>query len=329
MNVQSKPLGPSVVNMRSYDPDIIGSIFTRVDLAWSKDARARFIVTDLGELSLIRSVHTASKSKSRRLERHIKNSDVGHHFACLPLSGGVRVRQLCRDGGASADDVVQSDHLTLVNSSEEYEIEMSDELDAIWLRIPSKLLRSHAIAVDECLRRPLNIQRGLGFMAKEMMKSAISDQSELSDRCARVLSHSLLSFIGEVINDNLQTEAGTSTRGRRMILRRAQEFIEEHIHDDDLTPAMIAKGVGISSRYLSDIFAAEGMSPMRWVRQRRLEMCRMELERRGAGQQLICEVAYSMGFTNVSSFNRAFKAQFGLSPRELIAQNATPARHFD
>ncbi|MDF1802126.1 MAG: helix-turn-helix transcriptional regulator [Thalassobius sp.] len=88
----------------------------------------------------------------------------------------------------------------------------------------------------------------------------------------------------------------------------------------------MAQGVGISSRYLSEIFAAEGTSPMRWVRQRRLELCRMELERQTGGNQLICEVAYSMGFTNVSSFNRAFKAHFGQSPRDLIAQAAPRAK---
>jgi AraC-like DNA-binding protein len=302
--------------MRAFDPDIVGSIFTRVDINWSKEARAQFVVSPLGELSLIRSMHEANASVSRRLERHMSDEDEGHYFACMPLEGGLEVRRCGRH------EQVQTHHLALLNTNEEYEIAMSDTLDALWLRIPTKLLRAHTISVDDILGQPLDVQGGLGLVAKQMMYGAIAGQNDMSDRSARIFSHSLLSFLGEVVNTNLGQDRLSTTRGRRKILERAQEFIEEHIHDDELNPARIAEGIGISARYLSEIFAAEGTSPMRWVRQRRLELCRMELERQTGGQQLICEIAYSVGFTNVSSFNRAFKAHFGHSPRDLLAQKS-------
>jgi AraC-like DNA-binding protein len=307
-------IATSVVNMRSFDPDIVGSIFTRVDLNWSKEARAQFVFTPLGDLSLIRSKHTANESVSRRLERHMSSEDDGHYFACLPLVGGVEVRRF----GQGFE--IKPNQLTLLNTNEEYEIAMSDTLDALWLRMPTKLLTAHAISVDDVLGRALDAKSGLGQVAKQMMYGAISNKNDLTERSARIFSHSLLSFLGEVVNTNLGEERLSSTRGRRKILERAQEFIEEHIHDDELNPARIAQGIGISARYLSEIFAAEGTSPMRWVRQRRLELCRMELERQNGGQQLICEIAYSVGFTNISSFNRAFKAHFGHSPRDLLSQ---------
>lgn len=322
MNVSTGTAGVSVVNMRAYDPEIVRSIFTRVDLSWSKDARAKFVVTKLGNLSLIRSTHSAKNSTSRRLERHMTDKDEGYYFACLPLNGGMEIRHLGRESTPERQTCVKLGHLTLVSTREEYEIAMSDNLDAIWLRIPAKLLRSHTISADDVLGRPLDIQSGLGLVAKKMMFGAVSGDTQLTERGARVFSQSLLSFLGEVINANLNSDSLVASRGRRMILKRAQDFIEDHIHDEDLNPMVIAQGIGISSRYLSEIFAAEGTSPMRWVRKRRLELCRMELERQNGGQQLICEIAYSMGFTNVSSFNRAFKAHFGHSPRDLFTQNA-------
>lgn len=317
--MQAQPrTGTTVVNMRSFDPDIVGSIFTRVDLSWSRDARAKFVVSSLGDLSLIRSSHTASNSRSRRLERHMTDKDNGYYFACLPLSGEMQIRQLGSQRASERDCTVTANHVTLVKTNEEYEIAMSDTLDALWLRVPADLLRSHALSIDEMLGRPLDIQGGLGLVAKQMMYGAVADDTHLTERGARIFSQSLLSFLGEVITSNMAADRAATSRGRRMILKRAQDYIEEHIHDDELSPMQIAQGVGISARYLSEIFAAEGSSPMRWVRQRRLELCRMELERRNGGDQLICEIAYSMGFTNVSSFNRAFKAQFGHSPRDLM-----------
>lgn len=325
MNALSGPSGPSVINMRSFDPDLVGSIFTRVEMSWSREARAKFLVSAIGDLSLIRSRHTAVNSRSRRLERHMTPGDEGYYFALMPLDGGVEIRHIGREtlGGRACE--VRTSHLTLLKTSEEYEIAMSDTLDAIWLRIPARLLRAHAFAVDDLLGRPLDVEGGLGYVAKRMMCCAMVDNRGPMDRGARIFSQSLLSFLGEVIDSNLGLHSAAASLGRRKILKRAQDYIEEHIHDDELSPAQIAQGVGISGRYLSEIFAAEGSSPMRWVRQRRLELCRQELDRKKGGQQLICEIAYSMGFTNVSSFNRAFKAHFGLSPRDLIAQDGAGA----
>lgn len=321
MNVSVGESRPTVVNMRAYNPDILASIFTRVDLSWSKGAHAKFVMSPLGDLSLIRSTHTAKESKSRRLERHMVDQDEGYYFGCIPLEGAVEINRFGRNLHRGHASQVKANHLTLLNTQEEYEIAMSDTLDAIWLRIPAKLLKSHVISVDDLLGRPLNVQSGLGLMAKQMMLSVVSEQGRLPNRSARILSQTLLCFLGDVINSNLHSNSMGAQRGRRKILKRAQEFIEEHMLDDELNPLLIAQGIGISSRYLSEIFASEGTSPMRWVRKRRLEMCRMELECQSGGQQLICEVAYSMGFTNVSSFNRAFKAHFGQSPRDLLAQD--------
>lgn len=326
MNLSTGLSGTSVINMRAFDPDLVGSIFTRVDLSWSREARAKFVVSSMGDLSLIRSRHSAVNSKSRRLERHMRAGDESYYFACMPLEGGVEVRHLGRESLMERKCELKTSHLTLIKSTEEYEIAMSDQLDAIWLRIPARQLRAHAISVDELLGRPLDVQGGLGYVAKQMMCCATSETQNLADRGARIFSQSLLSFLGEVIDTNLGTHSVASSIGRRKILKRAQDYIEEHIHDEDLSPAQIAQGIGISGRYLSEVFSAEGSSPMRWVRERRLELCRMELDRKKGGQQLICEIAYSMGFTNVSSFNRAFKAHFGLSPRDLIAQNAPEAK---
>lgn len=320
MNAIVNEAGASVFHMGAYNHEMIKSIFNQVDVSWPKDARAKFVVSSMGELSLIRSTHSTRNSISRRLDRHIVEENKEYYYACLPLEGRLNIRHLGRDC------TLERGALTLLTSNEEYEIEMSDILDAIWLRIPTRLLQSHAISVDEVLGRELDVRHGLGFVAKQMMYGVLNDRRQLSPRGAKVLSQSLLSFLGEVIDSSLYDDIPISSSGRRKILSRAREFIEEHIYDDEINPQLIAQGIGISSRYLSEIFAADGTSPMRWVRKRRLEMCRMELEKQSGGQKLICEVAYSMGFTNISSFNRAFKAHFGHSPRDLLAQKSNSAK---
>ncbi|MDF1802127.1 hypothetical protein [Thalassovita sp.] len=187
MNLSIGQTGTSVVNMRAFDPDIVGSIIARVDLSWSRDARAKFVVSSLGNLSLIRSTHTARNSKSRRLERHMSDAEDGYYFACMPLSGGgiCHLPQANRPGRSST---IQSGHVALLNTNDEYEIAMSDSLDALWLRVPLKLLQSHAISVDEVLGRPLDIRDGLGLVVKQMMYSVMVEDNHLRDRGARIFS---------------------------------------------------------------------------------------------------------------------------------------------
>lgn len=302
----------AVLQMRTYEPDVINAIFTRLDVSCPKEINVRFVTSRLGELSLIRSIHDSGKCVSKRLQRHMGKADCNNYFVCVPLEGGLRIRHL----GRLSD--LRSGELGIVATNEEYEVEMSDYLDALWLRVPAPLLREQVYSVDQLLGSKIDISGGVGAAAMELMRVSIKEENELSLRGENLVARALIGFIGEMLNSRRQNELGRTSCHKLKILERAREYIEEHISDEDLSPLQVARGIGISARYLSEIFAAEGISVMRWVQRRRLERCRMEFELRAGGQQLIREIAYSTGFVNISSFNRAFKAQFGESPRSLI-----------
>jgi AraC-like DNA-binding protein len=312
MNTAAGTIGNTVVHMPTFEPQTIKALFTNLDVSSAKEINARFVASQLGELSLIRSIHSSRHCSSRRLQRHMSERDSHYFFACLPLEGGLEIRHFGRSCS------LRRGSLGFVATKEEYVIQMSDYLDALWLRMPAPMLRSHVISMDELLGCSLDISTGIGFAAMALMHASITEGNELSSRGAHLIAQSLLGFIGELANSALRNEAAPSTLHRRKILARARDYIEEHLSDETLSPQDIARGIGVSLRYLSELFAAEGSSAMRWVQKRRLERCRMELERHGIGHQPIREVAYSMGFANVSSFNRAFKSYYGRSPRSLM-----------
>ncbi len=72
----------------------------------------------------------------------------------------------------------------------------------------------------------------------------------------------------------------------------------------------------MSTRYLYGLFADSGQTPMQWVIRRRLEHCRSDLSRDIAGQRTITEIAFAWGFEDLSHFGRAFKAAYGMTPRD-------------
>jgi AraC-like DNA-binding protein len=90
-----------------------------------------------------------------------------------------------------------------------------------------------------------------------------------------------------------------------------------------LSPAQVAAAFSISTRYLHKLFETEPETVTHYIRDRRLERCRLRLLDPRFSQRPISALAFDAGFNDLSGFNRAFKAKYGRSPRQLRAT----ARH--
>lgn len=105
-----------------------------------------------------------------------------------------------------------------------------------------------------------------------------------------------------------------ASAGHQDSFRRFCRYIELNLGDGGLTPFKVAAAHGVSLRYLHLVFAEQDTSIGRWVRQRRLSHCHRELSQAGRGGN-ITEVALRWGFNDMAHFSRAFRAQYGTSPR--------------
>lgn len=97
---------------------------------------------------------------------------------------------------------------------------------------------------------------------------------------------------------------------------RIKKVIQLNLRNPDLGVDYIARSVGLSPRQVHRVFADEGMSLMRWVWVQRLEQCYRELCQEESGKRSISDLAYTWGFTDQAHFSRAFRKQFGISPRD-------------
>jgi AraC-like DNA-binding protein len=102
--------------------------------------------------------------------------------------------------------------------------------------------------------------------------------------------------------------------------------IERRLADPDLCPTLVAEYVGVSRRYLHELFCDQGYTVGRWILERRLECSWSDILAPGEGPLRIGEIAMSNGFRDPSYFSRAFKRRFGMTPRELAAGARLAAR---
>ncbi|WP_416874295.1 helix-turn-helix domain-containing protein [Kitasatospora sp. SC0581] len=108
-------------------------------------------------------------------------------------------------------------------------------------------------------------------------------------------------------------------------LERVKDHILRNLRDPDLSPSTIAEANFISVRFLHKLFHLEGTTVSSWIRTQRLERCSRDLLRPVAAELGVAGIARRWGFTSSSHFSRAFRAAYGMPPRDWQVGN-DPAR---
>jgi AraC-like DNA-binding protein len=103
---------------------------------------------------------------------------------------------------------------------------------------------------------------------------------------------------------------------RAAVLDRVLAYIDQHL-GAELSPESIASAQHISVRYLHALFKRQGDTVGHHVRCQRLERIRQDLADHDLAQVPACVIAARWGIPNPSHFSKLFRAQFGVSPREL------------
>jgi AraC-like DNA-binding protein len=87
--------------------------------------------------------------------------------------------------------------------------------------------------------------------------------------------------------------------------------------ETELTLGDLAARHGLSPRYLRMLFEGEGTSFTEFVRDERLKRAHRMLLSPSFPNRLISDIAYGVGFNDLSYFNRSFRRRFCCSPREV------------
>lgn len=163
---------------------------------------------------------------------------------------------------------------------------------------------------------------GIGSLASQFLRTLATRARDHRARPGNHLARSASDIVAVLVADLLEQENPEHPSGGAELLARIRAHIEENLADPDLSPESIARSQHISVRYLHKLFQPDGMTVGQWVRRRRLEACRRELERPSRRQTSVSAVAHRWGFVSHSHFSRAFRDAFGVSPREWQAYAA-------
>ncbi|EQB7290021.1 helix-turn-helix domain-containing protein [Escherichia albertii] len=137
----------------------------------------------------------------------------------------------------------------------------------------------------------------------------------LSPQRASQLSDILLNLIVSALSE-LSEGSPVQPCGHTTIFFIAQDYLERHLSDPDLSIHDCAQKCGISTRYLQKLFQEQGTTVNKWIQNRRMENYKCALTDPLLAEKNITQIAYDCGFSYISNLSRKFKAENMVTPSE-------------
>ena len=171
-----------------------------------------------------------------------------------------------------------------------------------------------------CINSHPQLVARLRAVADKMKETFLAQKADRELRCCMLLMEFMLAldehrdeFAPEIRNGD--SYSCPDTVMRRMIM--VTDYIKNNLTADDLSQGTMAEMAGISKDYFSRIFrSVTGFNYSKWLNIIRLEKATELL----AGRRMtLAEIAMHSGFQSISSFNRVFRTEKGMSPGEYRA----------
>lgn len=209
--------------------------------------------------------------------------------------------------------------LTLFDTDRPYTVTYPDPFRQHVIQIPRSMLGFRAADLQRLTAVPIEADSDTAALVTPFLTRLASQMNRHAPHTAELLARNAADLLATLLAERLDRDVpDTGTDAAHTMLRlRIQAFIDRHLGDSDLSPRTIADAHHVSVRQVHRLFQEQGTTVSRWIRHRRLEACRRELSRPHGLS--VTAVAHRFGFTSRTHFSRAFRAAYGMSPREWRA----------
>jgi AraC-like DNA-binding protein len=223
------------------------------------------------------------------------------------------VAQVNQDGRESR---IEPGDMFMIDPSRPFCIETGEILThSVYLE--PQALRGVVPELETLTARAISGNQGPGALFRSMLDETFALAPTLSEETADRIADALPHVWGVALGALAAQGTNPPSRLRLLHKQRILDFARAHLRHHDLDANAVANGVGLSTRYVYELFSDEDVSLMKWVWSKRLERCHTDLATPALQGRSISEIAYHWGFSNVAHFSRAFRQSFGRSPREF------------
>lgn len=299
---------------------------TRAFEFWRSTALARFGDVDLQHPRESFSAKRLTVAQPDWILTHTVSSPIGLNFRTRHIDRNARdmvVIGLGIDGigyqqqGERGTQLGGGD-VSLLSRARPFVVGTRSAYEEIRLAVPRETIEARIGPVEAfaggCVGAPSASAEFKAFMRKLAASVAWMTQSE-----AQVAIDSALHLLGCLARDT--AERSDTEVSLAMAVSLARAHIVRRIHDPNLDPHEIHVALGISRAQLYRAFSQTGGIAAA-IRDTRLDLAYRRLTSPRDDKRKIATIAYACGFTDIPTFNRAFRRRFDLSPRDVRTGHA-------
>ena len=290
--------------------DVICETFIHLDCASANSRKFRGSLHNqpFGDLLL-----SSMASDPIDLSRTAARISAARDEYCLIVVQGSG-RTLAEQDGRQA--ILETGDLALFDSVRPYFAQLQTGFHHYVLKVPREAVRRRFGPIEALTATKISGTRGIGKIASNFVRGLHGELETLDEFASQRLAETSVDLIAAALASAMPTAVPVASTTRIAHLMRAKSFIAGNIHRYDLTSGHVAVAIGVSERYLRDLFAGEGMSLGRYIWTFRLERCRIALSDPSQAHRAISEIAFGWGFNDMSHFSHYFRERVGVSPRE-------------
>lgn len=246
-----------------------------------------------GGVVQVSRVDASAHAISRRRE-HIARSGDDVAFVNLQIAGIGVTRQHGREVRTAPFDIA------LADTAYPFEIAHAGRFALYSITVPRA-------AVPAGLMRAGHLRLSAGATGRRLA-ALLGAYADLALDAAAAVSAPYGRHIVDLLDVASRPGEAAMEAGDRAGLLR--DYVGRHFRDPALSARSVAAAFGISERYVHKLFAHGDESFSDFMRSIRLDACARDL---GSGRP-ITAIALDAGFSDLSYFNRTFRARFGETP---------------
>lgn len=276
-----------------------------------KDSKQFSLEAEAIELNGVRLARvTSTPCTIERTPSLIRQTRDPRFTLTLQMVGGSTMELETGESHLTAGDI------TITDSSRSYRRQI-DELNSMFVIVfPQQLLNLPPGSIRDLIGSQISGRSGIAAILAGFLRSLADNLSALQAPMGLSVVNSVIDLTTTLMADTLTASESSASAKDIELLMALRSYIMDHLGDHDLDPTRIAQAHFISVRQLHIIFQRVGVSVSRWIRDRRLEMCRRDLTDPLLAGTSVRAIAERWGFQNPTYFARIFGETYGSNPRE-------------
>ena len=294
--------------------EAIGQAYFPLDLSFRRPEAfdGELSMWQLGEVSLSRL--TSDALMYRRLPKHLQVQGPEEFLVTLPAKSELLFAQGGKEVRANPGAFF------IERSHEPYEFSHSEAADLWVMKLSLAMLGGRVRAPDRFCSLQFDATNGANGLFVDMVHLIPQRYDAMTEEARSAVGRQLADLLALALQSDERVLSSGGSTVRMAHLARIESFVRRHIDNPDLGPDEVAAGCGVSVRYLHELLRDTNQTLGSWIRDQRLAAAREDLGN-PRDKRAIGEIAYARGFADQAQFSRAFRARYGITPKEARARD--------